>query len=89
MLGDKDFEKWILCELTGYSQSTMAETDVVPEYRIIPIRDLDLYNRQLLIEDPDLAFVCQSGSLPLWCPRIGSLREERRYDERPVLCRSP
>ena len=59
MLGDKDFEKWILCELTGYSQSTMAETDVVPEYRIIPIRHLDVYNRQLLIEDPDLAFVNQ------------------------------
>jgi hypothetical protein len=59
ILGDKDFEKWILCELTGYSPSTMAAADMVPEYRIIPIRHLDLYNRQLLIEDPDLAFVNQ------------------------------
>ncbi len=59
MLGDKDLEKWILCELTGYSPTTMAETDVVPEYRIIPIRHLDVYNRPLLIEDLDLAFVNQ------------------------------
>ena len=59
MLGDKDFEKWILCELTGYSPGTMAAADMVPEYRIIPIRHLDVYNRPLLIEDPDLAFVNQ------------------------------
>ena len=57
MLGDKEFERWILCELTGYSPSTMAETDIVPEYRSIPIRHVDVHRRPLIVDDPGLSFV--------------------------------
>ncbi len=59
IMGDEDFEKWVRCELEGYSPGTMAEADMVPEYRIIPIRHLDIYKRTLIFEDADLAFLNQ------------------------------
>jgi AbiTii len=59
MVGDKDFEKWILCEVNGYSPRTMVAPDVVPEYRTIPIVHMDMYKRPLIIDDPSLSFVNQ------------------------------
>jgi AbiTii len=49
-LGDKDLERWILCELNGYSPQTMRGTDVVPEYRTITGRHLDIYGRPLMLQ---------------------------------------
>jgi hypothetical protein len=56
-LGDKDFEKWICCELNGYSPRTMDAADTVPEYRTIAGRHMDVHGRPLMIQDVDLSFV--------------------------------
>jgi AbiTii len=57
LLGDKDFERWILCEMKGYSPNTINATEVVPEYRIVTGRHMDIYGRPLMLEDPNLSFV--------------------------------
>ncbi|MET4084293.1 uncharacterized protein (TIGR02391 family) [Pedobacter sp. UYP30] len=55
-LNDKDFEKWILLETTGYFNTNPAMTDdiIVPEYRKVPGQYHDKYGRPFIIEDPIL-----------------------------------
>lgn len=57
LLGDKDFERWVRCELNGYLKPHMNDTDVVPEYRTVTGRYMDIYGRPLMIDDPNLSFV--------------------------------
>lgn len=74
-LGDSDFERWVLCELNGYSPETMNETDMVPEYRTIPVVHLDSHNRPIAVHDPNLAFINKDR------PRFG-VRELEAYAEK-------
>ena len=54
LFDDKDFEKWILLEASGYYETNSALTkDVkVPNYRIVPGEYHDIYNRSLIFNDP-------------------------------------
>jgi uncharacterized protein (TIGR02391 family) len=56
VLDDKDFEKWILLETSGYFDTNPALTkDVfVPDYRKVPGQYHDKYNRPLIIDDPSI-----------------------------------
>lgn len=58
-LDDKNFEKWILLEISGYFNTNPALTDEVkvPEYRKVPGQYHDKYGRPLIIEDPFLFHV--------------------------------
>lgn len=55
-LNDKDFEKWILLETSGYFNTNPALTDevIVPDYRKVPGQYHDKYGRPLIIDDPVL-----------------------------------
>lgn len=55
-LNDKDFEKWILLETSGYFNTNPALTDEVkvPDYRKVPGQYYDKYGRPLIIDDPIL-----------------------------------
>ena len=55
-LNDKDFEKWILLETSGYFNTNPALTDEVkvPDYRKVPGQYHDKYGRPLIIDDPVL-----------------------------------
>ena len=57
LLGDKDLERCVRCELNGYLKPHMNDADVVPEYRTVTGRYMDIYGRPLMIDDPNLSFV--------------------------------
>lgn len=54
--GDKDFEKWILLETSGYFNTNPALTKdvVVPNYRKVPGQYHDKLGQPLVIDDPIL-----------------------------------
>jgi uncharacterized protein (TIGR02391 family) len=56
IIEDKEFEKWILLETSGYFNTNPALTQEtkVPDYRRLPGQYHDKYGRPLIIEDPDL-----------------------------------
>ena len=56
ILGDKDFEKWVLLEMSGYVNTNNALTEdvKVPSYRMIPGQFNDKYGRVIHFEDPEL-----------------------------------
>lgn len=56
ILDDKDFEKWVLLETSGYFNTNPALTDdvFVPDYRKVPGQYHDKFNRPLVIDDPDI-----------------------------------
>lgn len=56
ILDDKDFEKWILLEASGYYETNSALTDdvIVPNYRKVAGQYHDIYNRPLIINDPQI-----------------------------------
>lgn len=56
ILNDKEFEKWILLETSGYFNTNPALTKdtYVPNYRKLAGLYHDKYNRPLIIDDPDL-----------------------------------
>jgi len=56
---DKELEKWMQLEMSGYFNSNPALTEevIVPEYRIVPGQYYDIYRRPLIISDPKLRFV--------------------------------
>lgn len=58
-LNDKEFEKWLLLETSGYFDTNPALTNevVVPFYRNVTGQYKDRYNRPLVIEDPKLHFI--------------------------------
>lgn len=53
---DKEFEKWILLETSGYYKTNAALTEEVkvPGYRMVPGQYHDKYGRPLIIDDPVL-----------------------------------
>jgi len=56
---DKPLEKWAELELNSYFNSNKALTNevIVPEYRIVAGQYHDVYNRPLIIKNPNLQFV--------------------------------
>ncbi len=42
LLGDKDLERCVRCELNGYLKPHMNDADVVPEYRTVTGRYMDI-----------------------------------------------
>ncbi len=58
-IGDEELSTWIKLELMGYIEDNpaMTEKTVVPKYRIVPGQWYDDFGRQLVINDPSLAFI--------------------------------
>lgn len=57
IIGDVEFEKWLLLETSGYFNTNAALTDdvFVPDYRKVPGQYYDDNKRPLLIDDPSIA----------------------------------
>lgn len=81
VLDDKDFEKWILLETSGYFNTNPALTDdvFVPDYRKVPGQYHDKFNRPLILDDPDIFQMVNNYALREGVAELETVSEKDNY----------
>jgi hypothetical protein len=78
-LGDRDFERWVRCELYGYDDDNMADGDEVPRYRAVVGRYFNRFGQRLELDDPKLGFANEDRL------RLGVRQLEEYSKKRAIL----